>query len=384
MKWKSIRFENIQSWEEGFLELNNKGLTVLEAKSETGKSVFIKCIRLGLFFESYDKKTRLAIIRNYPKNKFGTFIIELEDGTKVGFRYGETKVVCVVIYPDNTNEVISRSNISKVAKLLNLFIVKDSVRVLNILDNETPMLYDTTDMEYNTNIMSLYLDHEDLRTRKKNCEDFLNRIRTAEARTKNLYDNYLMDYERVNVNYDLEVVNYSYKKAEKANKILNILELMQEEMKSLSCYYFKNTCNMDNLDSIFSYLNYVKILNFEVKHLMEILNMKKMVCDNSYICNIEDTRQKLNYYKELYKNIILLEETFNIKKIINLKEIEIKRNKIENVKKINGMLGFLFNSIVDAEKTEKSYKDSQEAINIFKRKNKTCPLCGQLWKDDQY
>ena len=46
------------------------------------------------------------------------------------------------------------------------------------------------------------------------------------------------------------------------------------------------------------------------------------------------------------------------------------------------MLGFLYNSIVDAKKSEEAYKNAQKAISAFKVENKTCPLCGQLWRED--
>ena len=117
MKWKSVEFQNIQSWENGKLEFNENGLTVIEAKSETGKSVFIKCLRLGLYFEQYNKKTRTAIIRDYPKNSYGTFSVTLEDNTLVVFRYYESTVKTAIRYPNGEMEGVSRENISKIAKL---------------------------------------------------------------------------------------------------------------------------------------------------------------------------------------------------------------------------------------------------------------------------
>lgn len=377
MKWKSVEFQNIQSWENGKLEFNENGLTVIEAKSETGKSVFIKCLRLGLYFEQYNKKTRTAIIRDYPKNSYGTFSVTLEDNTLVVFRYYESTVKTAIRYPNGEMEGVSRENISKIAKLLNLITCKDSVRILNILDNETPMLYDTTDMEYNTNVMSLFLDHEDLRTRKKYAIEFSKRLQNAEGNYKFL----LADNERkatqITANYNIEALNTFLANLNSLNEQLSVLDLVSNEIQKILTYKLRPTIELDTLLTLLKQLkvyadlakefSYLK--DFKYKNTVDLTAMSNTVSlYNKCLCLLSE----LDVIQHLKLNRPVIQ-------LPNFTEFLKSQNQLCEMRE---QFEILISNINDVQRTEEDLAMSKQALYNFKQINKTCPLCGQLWEED--
>ena len=377
MKWKSIEFSNIQSWENGKLEFNQDGLTVIEAKSETGKSVFIKCIRLGLYFEQYNPKTHAAIIRNFPQNKYGTFSITLEDNTLVVFRYYESSVKTAIKYPDGKLEGISRENIKKVADLLNLIICKDSVRILNILDNESPMLYDTTDMTYNNNIMSLFLDHDDLRSRKKYAEDYLKQLKSSEGNYLFLLKSNEEKLQRINFNCDISSIEKVHENLIDLNNKINFFEPIRTEISNLKRYKVYNTTNLDKCNGL------LKVLDVYTSLLKELLYIKSFKQNTVISLDLSVLLlNNINFLTNLYTELnSLLSLTLN-KAVINLQPIRDYKLKIESLLSLYVICNELHNCIVAQEITSKNLAHSENELQNFKRVNKACPLCGRLWEVD--
>lgn len=377
MKWKSFEFNNIQSWENGKINLSLNGLTVIEAKSETGKSVFIKCLRLGLYFEQYDAKTRKAIIRNYPENSYGDFKITLEDNTQICFRFTSTAVITVVGYPDGTAERIERSDIHKVAKMLNLITCADSLRILNILDNESPMLYDTTDMEYNTKIMSLYLDHEDLRHRKELAREFITRLTATEKNVKYLYTEYSERLRGLQTYCDVNEVDSLISYCKELNGILNIYDKAEVELQYVSAIKQRSTTDLEGLEYVINQLHDLENIESNLAYVTTIKS--KPVIDDEIFNRLSEILNDITLYESVHKalqDVILFSKE---KPTVDTVKLEKMLLTFTDLTLIEEALITLVNSLDYLIISKNDLAKTTQDLEKFKQENKTCPLCGQIW-----
>lgn len=377
MKWKSLEFINIQSWENGKIDLNQNGLTVIEAKSETGKSVFIKCIRLGLYFEQYDARMRKSIIRNYPENEYGDFGITLEDNTKVCFRFMPTNVISIIAYPDGTVEKVERGNIEKIAKLLNLITCTNSFRILNILDNESPMLYDTTDMEYNTKIMELYLDHADLRNRKDLAREILRKLEANERNVKYLYNEYSRKLTTVQSNCDLDNAEALIQRCKQINNDIVLLEGLAMELEQISCLSKKNVVDISALEDNISSL---KLHSEVINYLSYIFDIKeKSIISENVSESLKRSKQDYSFYNNLFKileSVNLYTDRKNLVDTDNLGEL---LTSYKNLVGLKDTILTLQKNVLLLNDSYQAISKSEKDLSDFKSINTTCPLCGQVW-----
>ncbi len=139
------------------------GLTVIFAKSETGKSVYIKCLRKAIFYHTLSPRGKQSIIRRpWSENKRGVFSIVLEDDTEIEFMFEPKHMTCSIIANDGNKASWTDVVPVEALELLGLVVDMRSSTILNVMDNEDAMLFDGSESEHNDRVVSVYSTHFDL------------------------------------------------------------------------------------------------------------------------------------------------------------------------------------------------------------------------------
>jgi len=394
VKWTGFTLINLQSWVNIHIELNKDGLTVLEAPSQTGKSVFVKAIKTGTGYNEISKDVSASLIRNFEDWKSpsdnGILVIHLEGKAEVKFSFYIDRMATIV-----TNELgVKRAYMGpadeETMQMLELVQCKGSTRILNILDNEDKILFDGTDSAYNNSVLQVFLTHKELENRKENSIELLSRVKSSIAyKRKELLEttkskNFLparIDIERTRRLMDtLKLKNKLMTGMENLqvymDKIISIQDvhvvdcesvlhnLIELKSKSKMIYKLseimekKRPCSISTctIDSLYSRLESLKILAIAVKELhstrelekgVEIENIDEM---GTSLCSLKN---KSNVLENLY-GIEMLKN----KNKITLKDIELNKleNDLANLKSRKYIIGEfgLANKLLDSRDMTKS------------------------------
>lgn len=374
MRWKAFQLVNIQSWEDGTIELKTDGLTVIKARSETGKSVFIKCLRLGLFFENYTPKERQSIIRN--NHKEGHMDIHLIDGTIVRFHFTPTYVITIALYPDGTSERFERDETDKVAKLINLITCRGSTRILNILDNESPMLYDGTDADYNNSVMGVYLNHPDLNRRKENCEQIIQNIKRKIEVQKNLIVNIEESLPLYKPLYNLDEFKNATQVMTHIHRELSLLEKIYPEIINLKTNKPKPTVDLNNFASVMSHLKVLNNLKSELAYLSDC-NTIKAICD---LTELENLTQQLFILRDLYDSLNAISKESFRKTVKGLEYLKDLITQIQQLQEMQQGFKDLHGYLLQLKRIKEDSRMLSHRWEQFKEEHPTCPVCRQPLK----
>lgn len=279
MRWKGFGFVNVQSFEDAYIPLNPNGLTVIEARSETGKSVYIKCLRRAIFFKySTPEQRKIIIKRPHTKDKVGVFYIDLVDSTRVTFEFRYTSVKTIVTFPNGEVKSHSGDVPKYVLDLLGLVVDYNTCLILNIMDNESPMLFDTTDHKYNDKLIGFYARHDDLINRKDFLEDELSCISKQmiqneagiRAYTSRLEQIHVVDYTQELLELESRLVAID----EYMNVIEQVLPLLDNVYECIADGVLKtyDTTVMENIKDELNVLNNIESIVGNILSVQEELN----------------------------------------------------------------------------------------------------------------
>lgn len=407
MGWEAFRMENCQSWEDQTFVLD-KGLTVIESKSEVGKSVFVKCIRLGLFHEEYTPRKRKSIIRNWhsPNPKPAKFTIQTDEGYLVQFTFSPTNITTTEISPDGEVRKYKGSADKQTKKILRL--VTTGKRIMNILDNEAPMLLDGTDGKYNDSVLGDFTTHKELeamhRTSEQNIMYYKDMLGKAQREVKN--NNYKLS--KIPMFGNLDWVRSNLDMIKDLDIKLKVIETMLPRLDRIITENKPKEIKVD-LDGIADIGNYnkrlLKVINkleayfkeevpltgeipgliltkdslVGIVNLIELIT-KDLIQEDSItidLAELVDHNNKLKLVKKLLKTLITVYDVDKVKTISEKSKTETTRKMLELsslalvVKKLHRHSDLIQEMKIENEKG----LILLEARNYIYDELKVCPLC---------
>lgn len=406
MRWVGLKFKNLQSWEDGYIPLNPYGLTVITAASETGKSVYIKCLRIALFFKHIHPDDRKAIIRNGHKE--GYLEIELEDGSSVRLVFRPTTFI-VELHKDGDVSSWREFFPNEIKDMLGLIVNTDLQLILNLMDQESPMLFDGTSNEYNDEILGFYANHDDLIHRFDVLSEWETNVSSSISNKKSTLKYIEDDMKRIPVIEDLDFIEESLTNCEHLNDELKIIEYLIPLLGNIAslepgincdCSFAKDDlnclsllsnvgCILENINSLDS--NYVDV---------DLVNSKSILADLGYLHRVlnilislyqletpipttpldtcRDYFTSLVYLDGVYtslKNIYMLERvpasSFSDSAVDSLNQLEKLVEVLRVMDDINITLDGLYKSSEDLV-------NSKKYIEELRHRFKVCALCGSV------
>lgn len=407
MRWTGLKFHNIQSWEDSYVPLNPDGLTVITAPSETGKSVYIKCLRIALFFKDYHPDDRKAIVRNGHKEGYLSIFLEDRSEVKLIFKLTTFEVE----YTDPQGNVSSWREFfpNEIKDKLGLVVNTDLQLILNLLDQESPMLFDGTSNEYNNEVLGFYANHEDLNHRHDVLEEWESVIDSSISNKKSLIKYVSEDMNRIPIIHDIDSLENSLDKCDSLNNSMKFLEDFVPQLDN--AFNLKPACdfNCDCLRQVHSYYEYVYNLydllqtasrlevNFtdasltNCRNILGSLEIATLLVDllgNTLVLNKPVTAASLDKLRNVLTSIELVNALKECINTTNSLDRPIAVNDISNYTNSFNELEYmsnLFNQLVDLKDSIDSVNsakhdldNSRKYVKDLRHEFKVCALCGSV------
>lgn len=320
MKWAKIILRNCQSIP--YAEYNLcSSLNIIEAPSETGKSIYIKMLRILCNWDTIPKEERLSVIRlqtKYISEDFSSMQIIKDDGTSlIFFVYKEGLLEWRMIGSDKK---VIKSGWGQAPDYVRDFVgihkVDSFNRVISIIDNEDKIAYDSTDPIQNSELVKMYTTHPELENRLHNTDEAMQELQTKKMRvrkqinflTEDLQQNYRNLYS-----YDIEntltflrernnKLNFTYNLVSYAQPVMGKKQPQIVDLTEFEDSIAKLKFNADLISNLFNVAGYFN----KVPNIIDINNPEKKF-------NIIDTRR--SFLTNLFNLIFNLEEYQNLKVI---------------------------------------------------------------------
>lgn len=374
MSIKGFRAINIQTWLHEYIEFSETGLTVFEAPSETGKSVWIKCLKIGINYNDYRPKVRRSIVRNWwnwkSEKDNGIFIVYTGNNEEVTFIFTPNGMETYIKYSDNSTKYIPGQGGEEVIKLLGFSKCHGDSRIINILDNESPIPFDTTGGDNDNSLLELFIKDTDLETRRDNSSVLMTTI-NKKLREKtfslSMVETDLLKIPHFN---NLDLVKCFIDEAELLEKRINSYSILINLLDNLKEFTCKKVISKNYINEMNS-----KIENLSVKEkLLNILN--KLLERSEYHSLEKNVLSKFISESDSVKQYsALLNLLFEIKNNtrknkyvrIEIKSLEKLQKTLEINSTILDEILYLIHNII-LLKSLKYLKD--EALELFKERLK--------------
>lgn len=363
LKWLSFKYHNIQSYTDTTIKLNKEGLTVLEADNETGKSVFVKCIKFGINYNRFPKDKRKTIVRNWEKweskKDDGIFGIELEENYAVFFIFSLESMKTIVKYPDDRKRVINGPADEEVCQLLGLMKIKMSERISNILDNEDKIIFDDTDATGNEDFLSAYITHQSLEDRKRNAEILLEEVKNSNKIKEKQLKSDLELFQTIPRVNNLDLIDLLINRMESKNEKINRFEEVLPNLIGLNSLKLKISISTNEIEKRLERMHKVSVI---VELVEELSKIKEPIYLES------NPEQSLKGYLEFMKSIRDLTASLNkIYRVPDKKKI-VNTNKLKNKFKVSYVLKRYLKILLLIESIKREHK---KTINIIELKKIT-------------
>ncbi len=410
-KVTQMQMVNLQSWKDQTFHLSD-GLTAIEAPSETGKSVYIKAIRLATERNSYSTEEYKSIIRRGCD--YGRILFANEENTVVYFTFYPTRLECGIRYKGESFKRHIGPATDEMLRALGL--IKVGNRIINILDNEHPMLFDGTESEYNDSLLKDYIYHQQTEEMIKSCEENLDlfKIKTRLLRNdKSTLESRLVSFQvfgdvyyvksrvhnakilanvsdryeeltenlkhQLHLNHKNEIVNF--------NKIYSNMQILNTSMGLYD--ELKERLSLDyNYKPTIQDLNKLELTNNMNNLLLQLQNNLSSLIqsDNRPTTELTD---KLSFFNEEQK--LVNQVLTKLLRILELKEkpitsltqnekllniLSVYQNLIENLSQLDNQTTLCLTS-------EEEVQTSKLELNKLKEELKVCPLCGSIMEVDK-
>lgn len=406
MRWVGLKFKNLQSWEDGYIPLNPYGLTVITAASETGKSVYIKCLRIALFFKHIHPDDRKAIIRNGHKE--GYLEIELEDGSSVRLIFRPTTFI-VELHKDGDVSSWREFFPNEIKDMLGLIVNTDLQLILNLMDQESPMLFDGTSNEYNDEILGFYANHDDLIHRFDVLSEWETNVSSSISNKKSTLKYIEDDMKRIPVIEDLDFIEESLTNCEHLNDELKMIEYLIPLLGNIAslepgincdCSFAKDDlnclsllsnvgCILENINSLDS--NYVDV---------DLVNSKSILADLGYLHRVLNIlislyqletpipTTPLDTCRDYFTSLVYLDGVYtNLKNIYMLERVPASSfsdsavdsfNQLEKLVEVLRVMDDINITLDGLYKSSEDLVSSKKYIEELRHKFKVCALCGSV------
>lgn len=406
MRWVGLKFKNLQSWEDGYIPLNPYGLTVITAASETGKSVYIKCLRIALFFKHIHPDDRKAIIRNGHKE--GYLEIELEDSSSVRLIFRPTTFI-VELHKDGDVSSWREFFPNEIKDMLGLIVNTDLQLILNLMDQESPMLFDGTSNEYNDEILGFYANHDDLIHRFDVLSEWETNVSSSISNKKSTLKYIEDDMKRIPVIEDLDFIEESLTNCEHLNDELKMIEYLIPLLGNIAslepgincdCSFAKDDlnclsllsnvgCILENINSLDS--NYVDVDLVNSKSILDDLGYLHRVLNiliSLYQLETPIPTTPLDTCRDYFTSLVYLDGVYtNLKHIYMLERVPASSfsdsavdsfNQLEKLVEVLRVMDDINITLDGLYKSSEDLVSSKKYIEELRHKFKVCALCGSV------
>ena len=406
MRWVGLKFKNLQSWEDGYIPLNPYGLTVITAASETGKSVYIKCLRIALFFKHIHPDDRKAIIRNGHKE--GYLEIELEDGSSVRLIFRPTTFI-VELHKDGDVSSWREFFPNEIKDMLGLIVNTDLQLILNLMDQESPMLFDGTSNEYNDEILGFYANHDDLIHRFDVLSEWETNVSSSISNKKSTLKYIEDDMKRIPVIEDLDFIEESLTNCEHLNDELKMIEYLIPLLGNIAslepgincdCSFAKDDlnclsllsnvgCILENINSLDS--NYVDVDLVNSKSILDDLGYLHRVLNiliSLYQLETPIPTTPLDTCRDYFTSLVYLDGVYtSLKNIYILERVPASSfsdsavdsfNQLEKLVEVLRVMDDINITLDGLYKSSEDLVSSKKYIEELRHKFKVCALCGSV------
>lgn len=345
---KAIRLINVQSFKDITLRFNT-GVNVLEAPNETGKSIIFKVFRRMCDINWYGRREKKALIRRGCEKGLVTIVVDNGDGVAYNVQF-------VMFKTYQTYKLLKGKELigswkqdtipDEVKSVLGWYYDEDSMRLINLLDQELDMPFVNNNNRSNYEIMKFITHDIDLDTARYNINQWIDDLTRMES-----------DIETKEIRAEGEL--------ESLPKIdeFDILERIRIKEQSL------------NVSSV--YANMIKSLDNCCSVHKPIFNeIDSNLLDTSIDCSV-----KLYQIGKTLQDVIMLKKP--CMRTIDSIQVE---TLIELCKLYNNMRCSLINInkfLSSKNNVEMKIKNVKEHIEDFEIEHKFCPLCGSKFNNKE-
>lgn len=322
MKWKKITLRNCQSIKKAQYELID-GLNVIEAPSETGKSIYIKMLRLLCNWNTISKEERLSCIRGnsntHQAENYASMQIHLDNNKSlIFFIYIQDILEWRMLNEDgSTIEQGFGEAPYYVREFIGIRKIESFNRVISIIDNEDKIAYDSTDPIQNSELVKMYTTHTELNNRLHNTEEAMRELQTKKMYVNKqiniLNEDLKNNYGYINLNHITDLMNSSQELSERLYVIESILDIC----KPLENKKIPKVIEVDEYSDLFNNLNKLKSLLLAILPVKNLANkVPEILSDN----DIEDLTK-------LFNNLIIQRDL-----IIQIENLKTSIENLNNLK----------------------------------------------------
>lgn len=416
------KLENIQSWSSNspIVELSGSLPNVIIAKSETGKSVFVKVLKEMCFPGSFDY-TNSSLIRRGCNS--GKLVIMLDNGDVVIYEmfrnnhHRHQYLEKIQNSKDGSYDISTFNDCTEVpeviANKLGLLLDRSSKTIVNIVDKHSPIPFVSADLEGNARILSVSTENPKIESSIDTINEWIQELKSAAATNEvllsNLYrtlsmqpkiDNTLEIIDRIDIKKqilpvvrmmesiisifdELEPVVYNrppdvkFINLDNEIKLISNLTTINNELFSLQCIVnTKPTC-VKKIDIEFEIkmIHDVNNVLMEFDNLETIISNKVIMSDMVDPLTIQDDIDFLSDIKDCFNLIIELHNLLKNKPtaVYNATHVESIVNVISKSIDFNNILEDYYNYYKLCKLVD-SYKSS---ILKIEEEIKVCPTCGK-------
>lgn len=416
------KLENIQSWSANspIVELSNNLPNIIIAKSETGKSVFVKILKEMCFPGSFDY-TNSSLIRRGCNS--GKLVIMLDNGDVIIYEifrnnhHRHQYLEKIQNSKDGSYDISTFNDYTEVpeviANKLGLLLDRSSKTIVNIVDKHSPIPFVSSDLEGNARILSVSTENPKIESSIDTINGWIQELKSAAATDEvllsNLYrtlsmqpkiDNTLEIIDRIDIKKQIlpvvremekvisifdelepvvanKPVDVKFINLDNEIKLMSNLTTINNELFSLQCIVDTKPISVMKIDLEFE----MKMIHDISNVLMEFDSIETITSNKVIMSNMIDplTIQNdidfLSDIKDCFNLIIELHNLFENKPVAvyNATHVESIVNVISKSPDFDNIFEEYYN-YYNLCKLVDSYKRS---ILKIEEEIKVCPTCGK-------
>ncbi len=374
VKLLQIRLVNCQSWKDGVIEFS-KGLNVIRANNNTGKSVIFKMLKVTCNPESLDKADREDIIRRGSEYAEVTYLF---DDSSAGIVRVYPHTVLFYFTPDaRTIKLHQQENEPHEGLLNRLGIIKEEEEgyIANILDDDQPLLLVKSGSRANSNLMKVLTEHPQLSRLKESFKEKYSYYRkelTNVRQQKSRVEYKLNQIKYVNEETLEQDINNAEEFLEVMNSCTNILKTCFELSRNQV-----SDAPLNELDEISKALISLDDLSKNIKPDITHIDNDLVELATFFAGLNLDIKNEIP--KEIVNSFLNIEDIFKLSSGLKPYKSDEIFNVFDDINNMNDILNSsynLYNSVVKAEKVD-TYIAELESID-FEGEEYDCALYGRI------
>lgn len=417
-KIKEIYIDNFKSIEQGYLNLNNKDLTVLDGPNGFGKTSIFDAIELVLtgeirriakiqitdgnkgyddyLFANKQEKPIIIKIKLLKEKSLESFIIgrKINHNKFTRIRKRPERFSSTIHHLHNLNEELTKDNeVESIEKIIELVDFKNVYGLYNYIEQEDSAHFLKRNENDKMKVMSQLFNIEKEEIEQEKLIKAKNKMSRNLTKMHNEIEQLKQNLDFNNVNKKHDKVEHFYLLPKTINKKemwdqidVKPLDLNQKEI------YFNR---IDTIEYLIRNIESFKNMYFN-ENIKTLINNSERIEDALLLYNFYEKMEdfdkehnlkiKLNNYLSLIEKRDILDKNINWMTIsehfdlpITIENLKDKLTIIRNLKKNSNQFS---NTITSLLNTRKQMKITFEKLsNSQEISNDSCPLCGKEWAD---